>query len=148
MTDREIRAFNSRNRVLRRRILEGDLTSAVNNTPQSLVLGTLPPGAIVTGRSTKIATYFTGGGATAVGLTLGIVGVLNSIMATLNVFDTTVLVVPQQGTAGASPIGLYDGSQILATFSPDATHNLLALTAGDVTVDVYYMVPDLGANPA
>lgn len=146
--DRIVRSFNARPRTFRKRIVEGDLTAAVNGTAQSIAVGTLPPGAILLGRATRIATYFTGGGATSVGLTLGVSGTLNGIMTTLNVFDTTTLAINQQGTAGVNPVGLYDGLQILATLTPDAGHTLLALTAGDLTIDIYYMVPDLGANPS
>lgn len=146
--DRIVRAFNSRTRVLRRRIVEGDLTAAVNGTAQSIAIGTLPPGAVILGRATRVAAYFTGGGATSVGLTLGVAGTLNGIMTTLNVFDTTALTINQQGTAGVNPSGLYSGAQILATLTPDAGHTLLALTAGDLTVDIYYSVPDEGQNPA
>jgi hypothetical protein len=146
MSDRENRAFASRLRKLSLVITEAMLTSAVNNTPQDIALGTLPAGAVVTGRSVKLGAYFTGGGATTCTMSIGTAAAQTDIMTALNVLDTTVLNKPLQGTAGAAPLGSYGGAAIVARFTPDATHNLAGLTAGSVEVEVYYSVPDAAVD--
>lgn len=141
--DRELRAFYARPRKLSRTITHADLTAAVNGEEQAISLGSLPPGAVVTGRSVTIETFFTGGSATAVTMALGTAADPDLFMAALNVFDTTATETPVQGTAGVSPVGPASG-EVLATFDADAGHTLLALTAGELTVALYYSVPDAG----
>ena len=38
------------------------------------------------------------------------------------------------------PNGLPVGAQLIATFTPDGSHTLLGLTAGSITIDVFYTV--------
>lgn len=133
-------------RKLSKTIAHGDLTAAVNGAEQDILVGVLPPNAVVLGRSVNINTFFTGGAATAVTCALGTgaAGDPDSIMAALNVFDTTTNDIPVQGTSGVSPVGPYSGASIYAQFDCDAGHALLGLTAGELTVEIYYAVPDAG----
>lgn len=142
MSHREVAAFGARTKCLTKQITQADLTVAVNGTLQDIALGTLPPGARVLGRSIKITTYFTGGGATSCTCSIGPSTATADLMAALNVFDTTATAKPLQGTAGAAPVGDYGGVAMVARFTPDAGHTLLALTAGDLTVEIFYAVPD------
>jgi hypothetical protein len=148
MIDREVRAFGARFRKLSKVIGEADLTQATVNVVQDVLLGVLPAGAIVLGRAVNIATFFTGGGATNVTVAIGTGsgGVANSIMTALTVFSTTATGVWLPGTSGASPQGLYDAASIYAEFAPDATHSLAGLTAGSLTVEVFYAVATLDAD--
>lgn len=142
--DRSRRAFDGRILSLYKRITEADLTAAVNGTAQSISLGTLPGSGIVLASAVKINTFFTGGGATSVGLTLGVAGTLAKLKANLNVFDTSATGIWLPGTAGTQPGGRYGGVELLATLTPDAGHTLLALTAGDLEIEVIAVgTPDL-----
>lgn len=146
---KENKAFDGRTRVLRKRILEADLTNAVNGSPQSVALRTegLPAGVTVLAHAINVATLFTGGGATSVGLTIGYAGQLNALVSALELNNATPTGRWVQGTSGASPVGgELAGQQVLATFTPDASHNLAALTAGDLTIELYYSLPDLGPD--
>jgi len=145
MLERELRSYEARLRKLSRQITHADLTAAANGAAQSLSLGSLPYGGVISGRSVVLTTYFTGGSASAATLALGVASDVDSLMAALNVLDTTTLAIPLQGTAGVSPLGAYGGMELLATFAPDGGHTLLALTAGSVLVEVYYSVPDAAA---
>ncbi|MFZ5896822.1 MAG: hypothetical protein ACOY0T_37545 [Myxococcota bacterium] len=141
MFDRPERAFNARTRKLSRTITHADLTEAVNGQAQAIALGTLPPGAIVLGRASVLSEYFTGGGATAVTMQFGTAADPDAVMSATNVFDTTAQNVPLQGVAGVGPLGPYSG-ELQATFTPDGGHNLNALNAGSVLVEIYFTVPD------
>lgn len=142
MSRREVAAFAARMKRFTKRITEADLTAAVNGTAQDIAIGTLPPNAVVLGRSIKIATYFTGGGASTMTCSIGTAAAQTELMAALDVFSTTATAKPLQGTAGAAPIGEYSGVSLVARFTPDAGHTLLALTAGDLTIEIFYAVPD------
>lgn len=136
-------AFNARIRKFSKKVTHADLIDPDNGDHQDIALGTLPAGAVVLGRSVKINTYFTGGGATAVNVTIGTTGTPNAIMAgPLNIFDTTATGVPVQGTDGIGAQGAYGNVALVARVDLDASHNLLALTAGDMDIEVYYNVPD------
>jgi hypothetical protein len=137
-------SFDSRIRVLRKRVLESDLVNAVNGSPVSIAMRpeSLPAGAVILGRSINVATLFTGGGATSVVLTVGYPTQLGAV-ASLEVNNTTATGKSLQGAAGASPAGPALASQVpQLTFTPDGAHNLSGLTAGDLTVELYYSVAD------
>jgi hypothetical protein len=144
--DRETRAFAARLVRLYKQITHADLTAAVNGAEQDILLGTLPTGGgFLLGRAVRINTFFTGGAATAVTMALGTgaAGDPDSIMAALNVFDTTTEDIWLPGTSGVSPSGPYGGSSVYAQFDCDAGHALLGLTAGDIEVElIFAMHPD------
>lgn len=147
-TDRGNRAFKSRVKTLRKRVLEADLTQAGNGVAQSIAMSSdaLPAGAVLIGRSVTIATLFTGGGATSVSLTVGYTGQLGAV-ASIETNNTTATGRYLQGTAGVEPQGPMLGGLVpQLTFTPDGAHNLAALTAGDLTVELYFSVPDEGSE--
>ena len=59
-----------------------------------------------------------------------------------DVFAAAVDGGPSSFTRGIRPNKLFStvGAQLIATFTPDGSHTLLGLTAGSVTVDVFYTV--------
>lgn len=143
MSHRVNAAYASRIRQFSKTVGHADLTAASNGLAQDILLGTLPPGAVILGRAVNINTYFTGGSASAVTLAIGTgaAGDPDAIMDELNVFDTTDNDIWLQGTDGVSPAGPREG-EVYLQFDADAGHTLLALTAGEVTVELYYAVPD------
>jgi hypothetical protein len=142
---RELPAYAARVRKLYKLIVEGDLTAAVNGTAQDIALGTLPLGAIlVRAPAVKLNTQFTGGAASAVGLTIGTAAAPTLIMTSFDIFGATASGLYVAGTAGAqveAPTAA--GQAIIARITPDGAHTLLALTAGSVEVAVYYCVPTI-----
>jgi hypothetical protein len=142
--DRELRSFNARPCVIKKTIAEADLAAfTTNGAAAAISLGTLLPNAVVLGRATKLAAYFTGGGATTCTLQIGTAADPDAIMAALNILDTTTLSRWLQGTAGIEPVGPgMAGTELLATLTPDAGHNLAALTAGSLEIQLYVSEPD------
>ena len=143
MSHRENRAFAARMKKFSKTIGHADLTAASNGLQQDILLGTLPPGAVILGRSVYLNTYFTGGSATAVTLAIGTgqAGDPDAIRDEMNIFDTTTNDIQLQGTDGVSPMGPREGD-VYMQFDCDGSHTLLGLTAGEVTVELYYAVPD------
>jgi hypothetical protein len=139
--DRINRGFKARFRSMSKTFTEAELTAAVNGTAQALTLGTLPIGAVVLGKAYKLNTQFTGGAASSVGMTIGDAGSATSIMTNADVFGGATGAF-LNGTAGVKAGPAAAATPVLVTFTPDGAHTLLALTAGSVTVEVYYMVPD------
>lgn len=132
------------------RIQEADLTDAVAGEAQVVNIGAaLPTGAVVIGHEVKLDTQFTGGGATSCKLDLGASGDVQSMVNQFDVFGATA------GGKKYSPgfahltahgthlTGDYSAAQLVATFTPDGSHTLAGLTAGDLTIKVFYFVPTL-----
>ncbi len=145
--NREIHAYNGRVRKLVKTVVEADLTAAVNGTAQTVTIGGLPAGATVFAVAMKLRTQFTGGGATAVGVTIGdTTGGVGRYGTAIDAFG---------GTAGTNFIkpttaGLFAGSYavddtITAIFTPDASHTLLALTAGAIDFEILFALADSGS---
>jgi hypothetical protein len=142
---RELASYKARARKLSKTFTHADLTAATNGLHQDLSLGSLPLGAVVRGHAVKLTTYFTGGAATAVTLALGTgnAGDPDMLMTVLNVFDTTALNAWTKGAAGVLvPPAPLEG-ELFAQFDVDGAHTLLALTAGSVTIEVWYDIPEL-----
>lgn len=143
MDSRELPSYASRLRKLVKTIVEADLTAAVNGTAQNIALGTLPEGAILNPvPNIKLTTQFTGGSASAVGLTIGTAAGPTLIATSFDIFGATAsgLFVPM--TAGAQRVVPSGGQTIVAAITPDAGHTLLALTAGSCSIELYYCIPD------
>jgi hypothetical protein len=102
----------------------------------------LPANARILSVALRLATPFTGGGATAVSLTVGSSGDLAAIVSAANVLAAAVNGQASTMALGKAPFMDFvtAGAQLLATFTPDGSHTLLALTAGSITVDVLYSV--------
>ena len=128
------------------RIQHSDLTDAVSGQAQVVNVGApLPAGAVVFGNQVKLDVQFTGGSNSHVHLDLG----GNNPIGLIDHFD--VLMESDAGGYLHSPgyqhetlhaehlTGDYSGEQLVATFTPigDALSNL---TAGDLTITVYFLV--------
>lgn len=146
---RLIRAYQGRVRKFSVTITEPMLTNAVNGSPQSIKIGDVPAGATVLAVSFRLTAQFTGGGASAVGMTIGDTqGGVSRLGAGINVFGGTVTPVlygpPTTPGVLAGPYAASD--TINAIFTPDGAHNLAALTTGSVDVEVVYTLGDAGIN--
>lgn len=121
---------------------QADLTAAVNGTAQAINIGAaLPANARIRGAQLKLATPFTGGGASAVTVDIGTAEDVDAIVDGADVFAAAV-----DGYASSMPLGIAPfkhfptSKQLIATFTPDGGATLLALTAGSVVIDVEYDV--------
>jgi hypothetical protein len=124
-------------------ITHADLTDAVNGEAQSINIGAaLPTNAYVIGKpDLLLATQFTGGSASAVVLDIGIAGELEALVKDFDAFGSTAATHYCAGaSAGTRDNGYFSAGQLLATFTPDGSHTLDGLTAGDITIVVPYVV--------
>ncbi len=120
-------------------ILHSDLTDAVNGEAQLVDIGSaLPVNAVVLGHEVKVDTLLSGGGATAVKLDVGGT-TATAIVSQQDVFTgaATGSLSPRTGTHAQ---GKFSAQQLKAKFTPDASHTLDGLTAGDLTITVWYVV--------
>ena len=145
--NREIHAYNARVRKLAITIPRASLTNVTNGAAQSITLGTLPKGATVLATSFRLTAQFTGGGATAVGVTLGDTARgVNALGSAINAFGGTVAPVlyspPTTPGTFAGPYAADDTA--VAIFTPDGAHNLAALTAGSIDIEIVYAIADTG----
>lgn len=117
---------------------EADLTDAVNGEAQAINIGAvLPAGAVVIGHEVNVATLFSGGGATAVKLDVG--GTLATAIVNQQDVFTGAATGALSPRTGAHAQGKFSAEQLKATFTPDGGHNLAALTAGALTITVYFL---------
>lgn len=120
-------------------ITEADLTDAVNGEAQAINVGAiLPANAVVLAHEVNVATLFSGGGATAVKLDLGGTS-STAIVDQMDVFTGAATGALSPRT-GAHAQGKFSAEQLIATFTPDAGHSLVNLTAGSLTVTVWFSV--------
>lgn len=133
----------ARIRKLSKSIVEADLVNAVNGGVFDVALGFLPPGAVLVDAVPKIKldTQFTGGGATSVGVTVGTAGAPTLIATNFDVLGGAASGLFVDMTRGAQRVVPAGGQQVVARFTPDAGHNLSALTAGACTIELYYSIP-------
>lgn len=118
---------------------EADLTNAVNGSPQAVNIGAvLPSGAVVLAHEVNVATLFSGGSASAVKLDVG--GTTSTAIVNQQDVFTGAATGALSPTTGAHGRGKFSGEQLVATFTPDGAHNLAALTAGALTVSVWFIV--------
>lgn len=116
-----------------------DLTDAVNGEAQVINVGdVLPANAVVLAYEVNIATLFSGGGATAVKLDVGGTDI-DAMIAQMDIFTgaATGALSPRTGVHAE---GKFSAEQLVATFTPDGAHTLLALDAGALTINVWYFV--------
>src|SRR6187397_1242929 len=93
----------ARIRKFSKTIVEADLVNAVNGSAVDIAIGFLPPGAIVIGTAPKMKldTQFTGGGATAVGVTVGTAAAPTLLATNFDAFGATASGLFVDMTAGA-----------------------------------------------
>lgn len=119
-----------------------DLTEASNNTSQAINIGaTLPANARIVSVDMRALTVFTGGSVSAVTCDVGTSGDVDALVDGADLQTTAVDGGPATMPQGVRPNKTFvsGGAQLLATFYPDSGHALLALTAGSVTIDVFYV---------
>ena len=116
-----------------------DLTDAVNGEAQVINIGTaLPANAVVLAHEVNVATLFSGGSASAVKLDVGGT-TADAIVSQQDVFtgaDTGALSL----RTGTHAQGKFSSEQLVATFTPDGGHTLAGLSAGSLTITVWYAV--------
>lgn len=140
--------YATRHRALYKLITELMLVNAVNGGPADAPLGFLPPGAVLSsfGALIKLNAQFTGGGATSVGMTIGTAAAASLVATNFDVFGATASGLYVAATPGAERVspGTHPngGQQLVARFTPDAGHNLTALTAGSVEIMIPFHTPD------
>jgi hypothetical protein len=141
------RAYLARVRKLNRTILETDLTNAANGGAQTVPVGVLPAGAEILTVAFKLNTQFTGGGASAVTVTIGDAISATRIGSAIDAFGGTAGGAYIKPTTVGPGVGPYpNGDTINAIFTPDGAHNLAALTAGSIEIDITFAVPDSNPN--
>lgn len=119
------------------RIQHSDLTSAVNGEAQEINIGAgLPENAVVLAHDVDIGTLFSGGGATAVKLDIGGT-TATAITSQADVFTGAATGKLSLAT-GSHVRGHFGGEQLKAKFTPDAGHSLDGLTAGDLTITIWF----------
>ena len=133
----------TRTQVLQSRTVtvgHADLTEAVAGTPQVVNVGdVLPTGAVVLGHSVVSGVAFSGGGVTACVLDLG--GTADSaILSNLELITDAPTAAELKPAVGLLPVGSYSAEQLVATFTPDGGAALSALTAGSVSITVFFAV--------
>lgn len=147
MERRSLAAYVARNKVIELDFTFADFAAlaATNGLAATLNIGgLLPPGAVIDSYAVLVAAYFTGGGASAVTLQVGVAGSLGDLFSAHNLFAVTTLNKWLQGaTPGVQAVGpAFGGLQLVATVTPDGGHQLKLLTAGSAKIVVYFSVPD------
>ncbi len=114
------------------------LASGSDGVEAAIDIGTdLPANAIVIAHRVKVTTPFAGVGLATLKLDVG--GTDDD--ALVAAYDILDLAAGQYaGTAGVHPTGPMTAQQLVATFDPDASAGLDELTAGELTIDVYYFI--------
>ncbi len=141
------KSYRHRMRKFQFALTEALLTAATNGLKQTIKIGDLPLDAMVLfAPAVNLATQFTGGSASAVGLSVGNTASDTAYMTSFDIFGGTASGVYVRGAAGvavaAGPLAAADVCNLVIT--PDGGHTLLALTAGACTVEVYWCIPDIG----
>jgi hypothetical protein len=120
-------------------IQHSDLTDAVAGEAQLVDIGSaLPVNAVVLGHEVNVATLFSGGSASAVKLDVGGT-TATAIVNQMDVFTGAATGALSPRT-GAHAQGKFSAQQLKAKFTPDGSHTLDGLTAGDLTITIWYVV--------
>jgi hypothetical protein len=121
---------------------QADLTDAVNGEAETEAIGTaLPAGAIVVAAVITLTTAFSGGGAASVTVDVGWSGSAEAVIKDFDALGSTAA--GAKYTQGATSVHhpvTASAKSLIATFTPDGGANLAALTAGAMTIDVFYFV--------
>lgn len=136
------KAYGARIKKLTATIGEAALTAATNGLAQTIALGAVPAGAVLVSVAVRLTAQFTGGGATAVGMTIGDTVSATHVATSFDVFGGTVTTSFVKPTAG-TVAGPYAADTLNLIFTPDAGHQLVNLTAGSIDVEVDYFVADV-----
>jgi hypothetical protein len=113
--------------------------SGDDGVDQDINVGTaLPAGAVLFGARYTIATPFAGTGVTTLTMIVGFAGDTNGVIEAVDIFGDAAG--EYRGTPGTAMGGPAGSKQLVANFDPDSAAGLDELTAGALTIDVFYAV--------
>lgn len=123
-------------------VTHADLTEDGNGTLQEINLSTaLPTGARIVGVDVLLTTQFTGGSVASVTVDVGTTGA-EELIKDFDALGSTAGAYYDRGAGAATRVrGNFSEAQLVIGFTPDGSHALADLTAGDLTVAVDYYVP-------
>lgn len=117
-----------------------DLTDAVNGHAQVVNIGAvLPTNAVVFACAPTGITPFSGGSVSECKLDVGGTDA-DAIINALELITDAPTEAEINAAGGLLPQGAYSAQQLTATFTPDAGHPLVDLTAGAVTITAWYFI--------
>ncbi len=118
---------------------ELDLIDGDDGDAEDHNIGTaLPDGAVLIAARYKINEVFAGVGVASLTMIVGFSGDTNGVIEAVDIFgDATGEYRGVPGTAMGGPAG---GKQLVANFDPDASAGLDELSAGNITIEVFYVV--------
>jgi hypothetical protein len=143
MSQREIRAFDARVRVISTTIAFAALVATPDNNGEDLDVDVaeLQPGEVLLGAEVEVVVAPSGGSVSALTMLLGTEDDPDAIIASdLDLVGKAAGF--YRGTAGVRPLGAMGGETIVANFDPDAGHKISALTAGSIKVHLYVAKAD------
>jgi hypothetical protein len=120
-----------------------DLTTAADNTAQTITLITLPADTIVKDAATHLVTSFQLTGTTAYNsntIQVGVSGTTDQLIASQQI-NTNGTPVTSRRFAADNPIGYTASTPIIATVASMASYDLLELNAGEI--HIFLAVVDL-----
>lgn len=120
-----------------------DLTTATDNTAQTITLITLPADTIVKDAATHLVTSFQLTGTTAYNsntIQVGVSGTTDQLIASQQI-NTNGTPVTSRRFAADNPIGYTASTPIIATVASMASYDLLELNAGEI--HIFLAVVDL-----
>ncbi len=121
-------------------VLYTDLVDGDDGDAQDVNVGTaLPAGAFVVAAKYTINTPFAGAGVATLTMIVGKSGDTNGVIEAVDILGDAAG--QYQGTLGTMMVNgpsLQSEVQLVANFDPDASAGLDELTAGSVTIDVFY----------
>ena len=117
-------------------------SGSANGTAAAVNIGTsLPANARIIGVDMRSLTPFTGGSVASVSIDVGSSGDVDAIVDGADAQTAAVDGGPATMPLGVRPFKTYvSATQLIATFTPDASHKLSALTASSVIIDVMYTI--------
>jgi len=117
-----------------------DFTATADGVDESINVGAaLPANAVLVAAKYTINTPFAGAGVATLTMIVGYSGDTNGVFEAVDIFGDSAA--NYGGTLGtAMGPALADSKQLVANFDPDSSAGLDELTAGNITIDVYYIV--------
>ena len=120
-----------------------DLTTAADNTAQTITLLTLPADSIVTDAATHLVTSFQLAGTTAYNsntIVVGVAGTTDQLIASQQINANGTPVTTRRFNS-TTPVAYTASTAIIATVASMASYDLLELTSGEI--HVFLAVNDL-----
>jgi hypothetical protein len=131
--------LDATNGYVKRTVVVGhaDLTNAVNGSPDTINIGAVCPANSRVMAASIYGTPLTGGAVASVACDIGTAGDIDAVIDGADVLSAFV-----DGEASTRPLGIapnkkVGAAQLIATFTPDGAHALVALDAGSITIDVF-----------